>query len=670
MDQSTFDRLPLAQREALQQQLIDQGLYGGSPDGKWGVGTAAAFRQQEQQKAAKEERDRAEALKNRELDIRETEAKGKAAEQIAVAKETERKSKAKEEYNKQATSPLGMATQTAASIGAPAAGTTAGLAFGKGINLAQDAAQARRNATLMAAAEDRVRGLTTRKGAVKGTELAGAMPYENPYLRVASRLAPHVGLGAISMGKGAELLSHTDEDQPFYPRMADRAAGLGYIGAGAGLMKRGIQQAANPGISPDVQALSIINSDQLRRSGMGGTSKSSGRDITPFSQTVPPAAAGPSAAPEAPKALTGPSETKRTHANRLTGAAKAARDAGLDIPEGVDIAKKAGAASFLSEVDWKTADKAARTAVARELGIKPGANFAGRISTAIANMSKRPGSSGLVGPLAAAGIAYEMTPKQAQAATEGETPTSDNSEALTNAAIVGGGTYAGGKLASKLPAIGRLFDPVARVAGKVLGPELALASPEVVGLGERITGGLGIPSFAQRMADRSGASELPERGERGLLGRRDLNAAGLTIPPEVYSSIPEQAEIGRANGGRIAYGPLHHASGGRADALETSVPRGAYVINADTISALGQGNTLAGFKVAQQMFPSKRSGSSARDEHVPVSLSGGEFVISPDQVAAIGNGDPKHGADILDQWMQDTRADYVDTLKSLPGPAR
>jgi hypothetical protein len=61
-----------------------------------------------------------------------------------------------------------------------------------------------------------------------------------------------------------------------------------------------------------------------------------------------------------------------------------------------------------------------------------------------------------------------------------------------------------------LPAVGR-------IAGKVLGPESMLASPEAMSAGEAITTSLGFPSFQQRMADRSGASQLPERADRSNL---------------------------------------------------------------------------------------------------------------------------------------------------------
>ena len=44
-------------------------------------------------------------------------------------------------------------------------------------------------------------------------------------------------------------------------------------------------------------------------------------------------------------------------------------------------------------------------------------------------------------------------------------------------------------------------------------------------------------------------------------------------------------------------GPIHSAVAGRTDHLPMHVPSGSYVIPADIISAMGEGNTMAGFKI-------------------------------------------------------------------------
>ena len=56
-------------------------------------------------------------------------------------------------------------------------------------------------------------------------------------------------------------------------------------------------------------------------------------------------------------------------------------------------------------------------------------------------------------------------------------------------------------------------------------------------------------------------------------------------------------------------GPIHSSVAGRTDHLPMKVPSGAYVLPADIVSALGEGNTMAGFKVIKSIFnaPSVRA---------------------------------------------------------------
>jgi hypothetical protein len=124
-------------------------------------------------------------------------------------------------------------------------------------------------------------------------------------------------------------------------------------------------------------------------------------------------------------------------------------------------------------------------------------------------------------------------------------------------------------------------------------------------------------------------------------------------------------------GGTVQHhvGPIHSPVAGRTDHLPMHVPSGAYVIPADIISAMGEGNTMAGFKVANQIFGDQPSGRS-EGEAVPIVAAGGEYVIHPENVANIAKGDLDHGHRILDSFVKKMRAKTVATLKALPGPKR
>lgn len=156
---------------------------------------------------------------------------------------------------------------------------------------------------------------------------------------------------------------------------------------------------------------------------------------------------------------------------------------------------------------------------------------------------------------------------------------------------------------------------------------------------------------------------------------------------------------GKGTTTKVHVGPIHSPVAGRTDHLPMHVPSGSYVIPADIISAMGEGNTMAGFKVAntifsripgmagapgEQVIPSKGSmpGMDAQlgipgkahggsmDEAVPIVAAGGEYVISPDDVRRIGEGDLDRGHQELDLFVKAMRAKTIKTLQKLPGPKK
>lgn len=139
-------------------------------------------------------------------------------------------------------------------------------------------------------------------------------------------------------------------------------------------------------------------------------------------------------------------------------------------------------------------------------------------------------------------------------------------------------------------------------------------------------------------------------------------------------------------------GPIHSPVAGRTDHLPMHVKSGSYVIPADIISAMGEGNTMAGFKNAKMLFggqvykssgpdvtagspygaelPKAAGGPATDGELVPIIAAGGEYVIGPENVMVIGGGDLDHGHKILDSFVKKMRAKTISTLKKLPGPKK
>ena len=135
-------------------------------------------------------------------------------------------------------------------------------------------------------------------------------------------------------------------------------------------------------------------------------------------------------------------------------------------------------------------------------------------------------------------------------------------------------------------------------------------------------------------------------------------------------------------------GPIHSAVAGRTDHLPMKVESGSYVIPADIISAMGEGNSLAGFKIAKLIFSGMpygaprmpygatglpyTQGDRGRSEGgaVPIIAAGGEYVVPPEDVAKIGNGDLDLGHKVLDSFVKKMRMKTIKTLQKLPGPKK
>ncbi len=194
------------------------------------------------------------------------------------------------------------------------------------------------------------------------------------------------------------------------------------------------------------------------------------------------------------------------------------------------------------------------------------------------------------------------------------------------------------------------------------------------------------------------------------IARRSRRAEGgiglpkLELRPPMPSSRPRMERPPATARARLHIGPIHSGVAGRTDHLPMNVPNKAYVLPADIVSGMGQGNTIAGFRIAKQLpdifhrmlYGQQKApytqGSSApygRDlphrahggisaakggdvdddsDGVPIVAAGGEHVYSPAEVAKFGNGDVDLGHDILDAFVKQYRAEQIKMLKKLPGP--
>ena len=136
------------------------------------------------------------------------------------------------------------------------------------------------------------------------------------------------------------------------------------------------------------------------------------------------------------------------------------------------------------------------------------------------------------------------------------------------------------------------------------------------------------------------------------------------------------ARSGKAGGGEqnkniVHVGPIHSPVAGRTDHLPMHVPAGAYVIPAEEVAFLGEGNTLSGFKNITEMISKYHDdGSHDTSNPVPIVAAGGEYVIPPYAVLGIGNGDIDLGHRILDQFVMKLRKQHIKTLQKLAPPKK
>lgn len=151
--------------------------------------------------------------------------------------------------------------------------------------------------------------------------------------------------------------------------------------------------------------------------------------------------------------------------------------------------------------------------------------------------------------------------------------------------------------------------------------------------------------------------------------QHDPNCARDAIRLAKEPVRPHEPPAPKERGVDFDGGLLVSAVHGRTDRLPINVLSGAYVLPADVVSGLGQGNTLGGAKMLDHVFSAAPKGAHS-GERVPIIAAGGEYVVPPHAAEWLGDGDMKTGHERLDQFVKMVRAKNVHTTKNLPGPQK
>jgi hypothetical protein len=178
--------------------------------------------------------------------------------------------------------------------------------------------------------------------------------------------------------------------------------------------------------------------------------------------------------------------------------------------------------------------------------------------------------------------------------------------------------------------------------------------------------------------------------------------------------VPETPFYARAGARSLQQsGMIHSPVGGRTDALPANVKSGSYVLPADAISGIGQGNSIAGANAFNKLF--KMGPYGAADPHpaapggmrapvspgaglkmkmstagmmrgrkgfadggspdntgapVDIMSAGGEFIVPVHKVAELGGGSVERGHELLDSMVAHIRRQTIKTLRHLPKPKK
>jgi hypothetical protein len=137
---------------------------------------------------------------------------------------------------------------------------------------------------------------------------------------------------------------------------------------------------------------------------------------------------------------------------------------------------------------------------------------------------------------------------------------------------------------------------------------------------------------------------------------------GLRVNPLATGGLPHKYAAAAPKGhkpefitGMTGYYACGHGTG-QSDDIPAMLHDGDYVMDAETVSALGDGSSKAGHKVLEgfrEQIPHKKEGGG---NPVPAKIADGEYVFPEAFVTALGGGDNKRGAEILDGLRTKLRA--------------
>jgi hypothetical protein len=113
---------------------------------------------------------------------------------------------------------------------------------------------------------------------------------------------------------------------------------------------------------------------------------------------------------------------------------------------------------------------------------------------------------------------------------------------------------------------------------------------------------------------------------------------------------------------------------GQQDNIPKNIRENSYIIDASTVSDIGDGSSNAGMQELDRYFSrlpsnpmnSNNMGHESKGGYIQAMVSDGEYEISPEQVTALGKGSNEKGAQILKKFVEEVRSKKRTSGERLP----
>lgn len=141
-------------------------------------------------------------------------------------------------------------------------------------------------------------------------------------------------------------------------------------------------------------------------------------------------------------------------------------------------------------------------------------------------------------------------------------------------------------------------------------------------------------------------NQIAPRGNIGMMAKGGLPEKYKEAAPDGHDPEFITGVTGYYAGGRGT---------GQSDDIPAMLHDGDYVIDAEAVSALGDGSSKAGNEVLMSFMKQVPHRMAVGGNPVPAKIADGEVVLPESFVTALGGGDNKRGARMLDQMRQHLR---------------